>query len=153
MVAFQMANTLSEHGPVARGICQVDPDGLLSSVAEHRGLERDGDGCRERESDGYRRYTGREPVSMNIWGFRPGVFAQFQEAFARFLAVSGQDPASEFFIPAAVDALIREGRASVRVLETGDRWFGVTYRQDKDAVVARLQDLIRAGEYPPTLWS
>jgi len=153
MVAFRMANTLSEHGPVARGICQVDPAGLLRSVTEHTGLERDGDGCRERDAAGVRRFTGREPVSMNIWGFRPDIFAQLQERFARFLAVSGQDPRAEFFIPTVVDALVREGQATVRVLDTPDRWFGVTYREDKAAVVARLQDLVAAGVYPPSLWS
>jgi NDP-sugar pyrophosphorylase family protein len=153
MVAFRMANTLSEHGPVARGICQVDPAGLLRSVTEHTGLERDGDGCLERDAAGDRHFTGLEPVSMNIWGFRPGIFAQLQERFARFLAVSGQDPRAEFFIPTVVDALVREGQATVRVLDTPDRWFGVTYREDKAAVVARLQDLVAAGVYPPSLWS
>ena len=154
MIAFRMANTLSDHGTVARGVCAVDPDGMLTAVAEHTGLERDGDAVRELGQDGgIRRFTGLEPVSMNFWGFRPAIFDLFQEKFARFLAGHGQDPKAEFFIPTVVDALIREGRASVRVLETPDRWFGVTYRQDKEAVVARLAELVRAGEYPDSLWS
>lgn len=154
MVAFRMANTLSEHGTVARGICAVGADGLLRAVAEHTGLEADGQGVRERAQDGsWQRFTGREPVSMNFWGFRLSIFGHLQERFARFLRERGQDPGAEFYIPAVVDGLIRDGLASVRVLETPDRWFGVTYREDKEAVVARLQALIQAGVYPGSIWS
>jgi NDP-sugar pyrophosphorylase family protein len=153
MVAFRMANTLSEHGTVARGICRIDASGMLASVAEHTGLERDGDAVAERGGDGLRRFTGQEPVSMNFWGFRPDLFGLFRERFAAFLAARGQDPKAEFFIPTAVDELIRQGRARVRVLATPDRWFGVTYREDKDLVVARIRELVQAGEYPPSLWS
>ena len=154
MVAFQLANTLSEFGAVARGICEVDGAGRLISVAEHTRLERSGAAVQEQAPDGsVRRFTGLEPVSMNFWGFRPGIFAHLEERFARFLALRGQDPKAECYIPAVVDELIREGRATVRVLPTEDRWFGVTYREDKDAVVARIRDLVLAGAYPPALWS
>ena len=149
-----MANTLSEFGTVARGICEVGPGGLLQAVAEHTGLERAGAEIRERTKNGdFQYYTGHEPVSMNFWGFRPSIFGHLQERFARFLAVRGQDAKAEFYIPTAVDELIRDGRATVRVLETPDRWFGVTYREDKESVVARIQDLVQAGEYPQSLWS
>lgn len=154
MVAFQMANTLSEHGTVARGICEVEPDGLLRAVEEHTGLERVEDGIRELAEDGScRHFTGREPVSMNFWGFRSSIFGHLQERFAHFLKARGQDLKAEFFIPTVVDELIQEGRATVRVLETPDRWFGVTYREDRNTVVARILDLIRAGEYPRSLWN
>jgi dTDP-glucose pyrophosphorylase len=154
MVAFRMANTLSDFGAVARGICEVNAAGLLTSVQEHTGLERCGDAVQEHTPGGAtQRFTGLEPVSMNFWGFRPGIFAHLEERFARFLAARGQDPKAEFYIPAVVDELINEGRATVRVLPTGDRWFGVTYREDKADVVARIRDLILAGEYPSALWS
>jgi NDP-sugar pyrophosphorylase family protein len=154
MVAFRMANTLSEHGTVARGLCEVDARGRLVSVVEHTALERDGAGALERNADGsICRFTGQEPVSMNFWGFRPSLFPQLQARFRRFLAQRGQDPKAEFFIPDVVDGLIREGQATVQVLDTPDRWFGVTYREDKAAVVARLQALVQAGEYPSSLWS
>lgn len=154
MVAFQMANTLSEHGTVARGVCEVGPDGLLRSVKEHTGLESAGSEVREQGKDGaILRFTGREPVSMNFWGFRPSIFEHLRERFAGFLAAQGHDPKAEFYIPTVVDQLIREGRATIRVLETPDRWFGVTYREDKASVVARIQDLVRTGEYPGSLWS
>lgn len=152
MVAFRLANTLSDHGTVSRGLCEVGADQQLRTVVEHTGLERTEGGIRERSRD-VCRFTGRELVSMNFWGFQPSIFDPLQEGFGRFLATCGQDPKAEFFLPTVVDALIREGRAAVRVLETPDRWFGVTYREDKQAVVSRLQELIRAGEYPPSLWS
>jgi NDP-sugar pyrophosphorylase family protein len=154
MVAFQMANTLSEHGTVARGVCEVGPDGYLKAVREHVGLERDGACVRELAADGTQhRFTGRELVSMNFWGFHPSLFAHLRERFARFLKDRGQDPKAEFFIPTVIDELIQEKRATVRVLETPDRWFGVTYREDKHYVVTRIQELIRVGEYPASLWS
>jgi hypothetical protein len=154
MVAFRLANTLSEHGTVARGVCQVDAGGTLRAVAEHTGLERAGGGIRELAADGSTlRFTGQERVSMNFWGFRPDVFARFEALFADFLAAHRDDPKAEFYIPTAVDALIRQGQARVRVLDTPDRWFGVTYREDKDAVVRRIQELVQAGAYPSSLWS
>lgn len=154
MVAFRMANTLSEHGTVARGICEVGSDGLLRTVQEHTALEREGTAAREVLPDGsIRRFTGQEPVSMNFWGFRPTLFAHLHERFVRFLAERGQDPKAEFYIPTVVDELIRENRAAVRVLETPDPWFGVTYRQDTERVVARIQALVNVGEYPASLWS
>ena len=154
MVAFQMVNTLSEHGTVARGICEVAADGRLKAVEEHTGLERAEDGIRELAQDGScRRFTGREPVSMNFWGFQPSIFGHLQERFVDFLKTRGQDLQAEFFLPTLVDELIREGRATVQVLETPDRWFGVTYREDKNSVVTRIQELIQTGHYPQSLWS
>jgi NDP-sugar pyrophosphorylase family protein len=154
MVAFQMSNTLSEHGTVARGVCEVGLDGLLKAVVEHTGLERVGTGVREVLSDGsIHQFTGHEPVSLNFWGFRKSLFTHLQERFDRFLACHGLDPKAEFYIPTVVDELIKERRATVRVLETPDHWFGVTYREDKERVVSRIQELIRTGEYPQSLWS
>jgi NDP-sugar pyrophosphorylase family protein len=154
MAAFTLANTLSEHGTVARAVCTVGPTGLLQALEEHTGLERTADGIGERGPDGaYRRFSGQEPVSMNIWGFHPGIFDQLQEGFARFLAGHGQDPGAEFALPTAVNELIQAGRTKVLVLPTSDPWFGVTYREDKPTVVARIQALIEAGEYPVSLWS
>ena len=90
---------------------------------------------------------------MNFWGFRPGLFAHLRERFTHFLSTRGQDPKAEFFIPTVVDELIREGRVTVRVLETPDRWFGVTYREDKHSVVTRIQELVQSGSIPRSLWS
>jgi hypothetical protein len=154
MAAFTLANTLSEHGTVARAVCTVGPTGLLQALVEHTGLERTGDGIGERGPDGaFRRFSGQEPVSMNIWGFQPSIFGPLQEGFDRFLASRGQDPESELTLPTAVNELIQAGRARVLVLPTSAPWFGVTYREDKPTVVARIQALIKTGEYPVSLWS
>jgi len=154
MVAYELAKTLSPHGQVARGICEMGEDGTLRSIAEHTAVERDGDGVRGVAPDGgVRRLTGREPVSMNFWGFRPGLFAHLEERFARFLAERGCDPGAELYLPAVVDELVAERKATVRVLHTPDAWFGVTYREDRDEVMARIRALVESGAYPARLWT
>jgi len=149
LVAFRMANTLSPFGGVARGVCEVDADGTLVSVKEYTTLEASGDGVRDGSSDVF---TGQEPVSMNFWGFRPSVFGFLEDMFADFLKAGGLDAKSEFYLPSAVDTMISSKLARVRVLDTPERWFGVTYREDKGYVVSRIQELVANGEYPPSLW-
>jgi dTDP-glucose pyrophosphorylase len=154
MVAFQLAKTLSANGTVARGICQVSGQGLLMTVAEHTALEAFDGGVRDAQTDGSAMtFTGMEPVSMNFWGFRPTLFEHLDELFLEFMKEHGRELKSEFYIPLAVDTMIRTGRASVTVLNTPDSWFGVTYREDKEHVVSRIQKLVDAGEYPQSLWS
>lgn len=154
MVAFQLAKTLSANGTVARGVCKVSEHGLLETVAEHVALEAFEGGVRDAQADGPAMiFTGMEPVSMNFWGFRPTLFEHLEELFMEFLKEHGHELKSEFYIPLAVDILIRAGRASVTVLNTPDSWFGVTYREDKEYVVSRIQKLVEAGEYPQSLWS
>jgi len=152
MVAFQLANTLSENGTVARGICQVSPEGFLQGVTEHTGLERSSQGAQEQTADGQLlSFTGLEPVSMNIWGFQPSFMQELESGFATFLAQRGKEAKSEFYLPGAVDTMIREGRGQVQVLETPERWFGVTYREDKPFVEAQIQSLVEKGTYPAQL--
>jgi hypothetical protein len=90
---------------------------------------------------------------MNLWGFRPSVFGHLQERLAAFLAERGGDPGAELYLPAVVDGLIQEEKASVTVLRTPDRWFGVTYREDRDEAAAQIRSLVAAGSYPASLWS
>jgi dTDP-glucose pyrophosphorylase len=154
MVAFQLAKTLSANGTVARGVCQVSEQGFLMTVAEHTALEAFDGGVRDVQSDGHAAvFTGMEPVSMNFWGFGPTLFEHLEDLFLQFLKEHGRELKSEFYIPLAVDTLIRAGKASVTVLNTPDPWFGVTYREDKEHVVSRIQRLVDAGEYPQSLWS
>jgi dTDP-glucose pyrophosphorylase len=153
LVAYELEKTLSVHGGVARGICEVGRDGTLRAIAEHTSVERENHGIRGVAPDGaVRRFTGSEPVSMNLWGFRPGLFAHLEERFGRFLAERGGDPQAELYLPAVVDELIREGQASVRVLRTAEPWFGVTYKEDRAAVAARIRELVARGDYPARLW-
>lgn len=154
MAGFQLRRTLSPHGTVARGVCRTDADGYLTSVRELTRLIAVGDHVENQDPpDAPERLTGAEPVSLNMWAFTPEVFAQIEAVFRTFLEAHGDSPTAESYIPAVVDTLIAAGACRVRVLPTSSQWFGVTYRDDRDGVVAALADLTRRGEYPSPLWS
>ena len=149
MVGFQLKNTLSEHGTVARGICGVGADGYLTSVQEFTKIEKTATGARE----GERTFTGDELVSMNFWGFRPAVFGDLRASFTTFLQRSGTELKSECYIPATVNELMVAGKARVKMLSSRSPWFGVTYKEDKPRVVESIARLVAAGTYPPKLWT
>jgi UTP-glucose-1-phosphate uridylyltransferase len=153
MVGFILRNTLSEHGTVARGACRVGTDGFLQSVTELTGVEKDGDGAKYTDAAGIiHRLSGREPVSMNMWGFTPALFGHLGGQFAGFLKEHGQEEKSEFYIPAALNELVIAKRERVKVLRTPDSWFGVTYREDRPFVIEGIRRLIVRGDYPEKLW-
>lgn len=153
MVGYRLANTLSEHGAVSRGVCEVGDDGLLRGIVERTALVPSDGGAVETGPDGVeRRFAGGTPVSMNFWGFRPAIFPLLEERFARFLRERGGDAKAELYIPTAVNELVAAGAATVRVLDTPDPWFGMTYREDREAVAARLRAMAAAGVYPDPLW-
>lgn len=147
MVGFRLANTLSEAGAVSRGICLTDAEGRLQSVTERTGILRS-----DTQPGGSLRPDTL--VSMNCWGFAPGIFSALDGEFRSFLqTVAPAAPTkAEFYLPAAVSALIGQGKLETRVLPTESQWFGVTYREDKPQVIASIAELIRAGEYPEKLW-
>ena len=156
MVGYLLKHTVTENGSVARGICAVDGDGVLREVVERTAIEKDGVNARFTEDDGqtWTPLSGDTTVSMNIWGFTRSFL---DEALARFPAfldrALAEDPIkAEYFLPGVVEQLILDGKARVRVLLTEDKWYGVTYREDKPAVVAALADKTRAGLYPDELW-
>jgi len=154
MVGFVLRNTLSEFGAVSRGVCQIGSDGMLQNVTEMRSITRDGGGAINTDVAGkLTRLTGNELVSMNIWGFTPQVFEPLQEYFQAFLAEKGEDATSECYLPSAVNQLVSEGRARVRVLRTTDAWFGITNREDRLRVVESIGLLVQNGIYPARLWS
>ncbi len=153
MVGFYLKNTLSDHGSVSRGVCTRDAKGMLSTVLEMTKIYKHGNGAENREvEDAHVSLTGDEVVSMNFFGFTPDIFPHLREAFVNFLGKRGAELKSECYVPAEVDALIKVGKAEVRVLETTGKWFGVTYPEDKTEVVASIRKLIDAGEYPQSLW-
>jgi len=153
LAAYTLRNTLSDHGSVARGVCRVTADGFLAGDTEYTRIERNGQGARAWDEKGQPvEFTGDELVSMNIWGFTPTLFPHLETAFRTFLSERGKDPKAEFFLPTAVDGLIRNGDVTVRVLRTPDTWFGVTYPADRETVRQAVQDLVRRGEYPAPLW-
>lgn len=156
MVAYLLGNTVTEHGHVSRGVCQETADHFLTSVTEHTHIEKDGADARFTEDGGatWSPLSGDTLVSMNLWGF-PRSF--LDEALARFPAFLDQTLASdplkgEYFLPSVVSALIQEGKARVKVLRSRDRWYGVTYQEDKPTVVQALAGMTAAGLYPEDLW-
>ncbi len=152
MVGYRLDLTLSENGSVARGICDVAGDGTLRGVREMTKLVRAGDVAENRENpDAPERVPLDARVSMNLWGFTPGLFDALERRFPDWLAVNGAKEKSEWYIPFVVDELIHEGKADCRVLPTDSSWFGVTYREDKPHVTAAIRALVDAGEYPPNL--
>lgn len=153
MVGFQLDRTLSEHGTVARGLCQTDAEGYLTSVEELTAIEKQPEGVRNKEPDGrYRSLSGREIVSLNCWGFTLGLLDGLHRLFGEFLDRNSASAKAEFYLPTAVNALIQERRARVKVLPTPCHWFGVTYREDRAVVTENIRALVRAGEYPERLW-
>ncbi|MFT3783624.1 MAG: sugar phosphate nucleotidyltransferase [Nibricoccus sp.] len=148
MVGFHLANTLSENGAVSRGVCQVDANGELRAVVEHTGIL-------PAEVGAGRKFAGETIVSMNCWGFTPGIFSRLDERFRAFLGTAlAENPLkAEFYLPGAVSDLIQRGRTTVKVLPTSSNWFGVTYREDRPRVVAALTQLVEGGQYPHNLWS
>jgi Nucleotidyl transferase len=154
VVGFRLGVTLSDHGEVARAICEVSPDGFLRHVFEVLGLERAEGSARAPDGKGgFRYFPADTPVSLNLWGFTPSVFPKLRRVFAEFLAARGTDPRAEFYLPDAVGALIAAGEARVRVLPTPDPWFGLTHRADLPEVKARLRALHDAGAYPERLFA
>ncbi len=153
MVGFTLSNTLSDHGTVARGVCRTDARGFLTDIRELLHVRRTNDGAEDSGTQGITTLTGKEPVSMNMWGFTPHVFAQLDESFRRFLEAHGQEPKSECYIPMTVGELVKAGRATCEVLGTTSSWFGATYAEDKPIVQRSIRALVEAGEYPSCLWS
>ncbi len=154
MVGYRLSNTLSESGSVSRGICEKDVNDNLVSVVERTHIEQLGGTPAYKDENG-KMVTFENidtPVSMNMWGFTPEYFDYSDEYFKNFLAENGQNPKSEFFIPYVIDKLIKSNTATVKVLDTPSKWFGVTYAEDKPSVMMKLDELVRKGVYPDKLW-
>ncbi len=152
MVGFTLKNTLSEFGAVSRGVCQCGADGILKEVVERTKIEPEGDGAAFVDEGGVKRkLSGAETVSMNMWGFMPSIFPELERLFSDFMAVSGKEAKSEFYLPFAAASLIKEGKAEFKVLSSSDSWFGVTYREDKPRVQSSVKALIDSGRYPAKL--
>jgi NDP-sugar pyrophosphorylase family protein len=156
MVGFRLANTLSEHGTVSRGVCAVAPDGALQSIVEQTSIA-------PADVGPGRKLSGDEIVSMNCWGFTPALFAALDVQFVTFMknvAASVDSPGAatldplkaEFYLPAAVSTMIGRREAKVTVLPTDSSWFGITYREDKPRVAASIAELVRTGQYPSKLF-
>ncbi len=154
MVGFRVGNTVTEHGTVSRGVCETSSEGYLTSVVERTAI-----GCRPDGTIYFNDEQGVEqtlepttPVSMNLWGFTPDYFDYSEREFKKFLDKNIMTEKGEFYIPTCIDALINSSEASVKVLDTTSKWFGVTYSADRPLVVEKFAELHRSGEYPTPLF-
>lgn len=154
MVGFRVANTLSDNGTVSRGVCEKDSNGKLISIVERTQIKRvEGSVCYN-ENNNWIKLDDNCPVSMNMWGFTPDYFKYSDEQFRIFLNELNEDNklTKEFYIPSMVDYLIHSKKATVEVLDTESKWFGVTYVEDRDSVISKIKELISKGEYPEKLF-
>ncbi len=151
MVGYQIKNTLSENGSVSRGICTVK-NGLLDDVVERTSIIRKNGKIVYQEEGNEFPLDENSLVSMNFWGFTPAYFEQSEKMFVDFIKENAGKLKAEFYIPFVVNKLIKSGEATVKVLESHDRWFGVTYKEDKAITVENVKQLIDKGIYPADLW-
>lgn len=153
MAGFVLGNTLSDNGTVTRGVCQVDQEGFLVDIQETRSIEKKDDGAIGRESNGEEFPLDLNcPVSMNMWGFTPELLTGLHKGFVEFLKTEGQEQKSEYLLPEEVGRLIKKEQATVKVLSTEDKWFGVTYKEDKQTVTDSISELVAKGIYPDKLF-
>lgn len=157
MVGYRLGKTLSQNGGVTRGVCRVSEDGMLENIVEQQSIEKDGKGGRFSTDGGqtWNQLAGDTLVSMNFWGFQQSFLQEAQERFPLLLrrALARHPEKGEVQLPVMVADMLDRGRAQVRVLSSGEKWFGITYREDKPKVVAALQEKTEQGLYPENLWA
>jgi len=152
IIGYELAKTLSDNGTVSRGVCQVDAGGNLVSIAERTKIYEENGKITYEENDKKFEVPFDSKVSMNFWAFDPSVFGYTEKMFHEFLQEQGTNPKAEFFIPIIGDKFIKNGDGKIKVISTGAKWFGVTYKEDAPEVQASLNALIDKGEYPKSLW-
>ncbi|GHV26087.1 nucleotidyltransferase [Spirochaetia bacterium] len=152
IVPFRLEKTLSPQGTVTRGVCEVH-QGYLSSVDELKAIEKKDGIIFNTGTDGAQQVLSADtPVSMNFWGFPVSIFPKLQNYFEDFLQTSGSEPKSECYLPLAADWFIKKGFLKIRVLTADSEWFGVTYKEDREAAMNRIAELVSQGVYPASLW-
>ena len=144
MVAFRLGNTITENGNVARGVCSVE-NGKLKTIDECKKI--DGNCVSEDEEGNLTQLSADTPVSMNFWGLTPDIFTHLESGLYEFLDKEINVPKSEYFLPIRIGELIEQGKMDVDVFVAEDKWYGVTYKEDKDAVVSALKEKVQNGEY------
>lgn len=156
MVGFRLENTVTENGHVARGVCEVAPDGTLTQITERTKVMRQPEGICYSEDDGetWNLLPNNAAVSMNFWGYTLYMMKEMEQRLPGFLenTLRKNPLKGEFYLPLVTDELIKEGKATVKVLPSPDKWYGVTYRADKEMVTAALQSMKDKGLYPDKLW-
>jgi NDP-sugar pyrophosphorylase family protein len=153
MVGYTLKNVLSEHGSVSRGVGEKDANGFLKSVVERTTIVTENGKIISKEKDGDLVLSPDAPTSMNFWGFQPEIFPIAKKMFQEFLKNNHQNIKAEFYIPLIANEMIKHGLGRIKVLDGGNIWFGVTYKEDKEDVSSRIKNLIDKGEYPQKLWN
>ena len=154
MVGYQLGNTVTDHGSVARGVCAVEEDKLTNVVERTRIERRDGGIAFTEDGENWTPLSAETPVSMNLWGFTDSFLTEIRQEFPRFLAANlpVNPQKCEFYLPMLVSQLLEAGKAEVTVLPSADKWYGVTYAADKEKVQAAIQNMTDEGKYPDGLW-
>lgn len=148
MVGFVLENTLSENGGVTRGVCQVDEHHMLKEIVETKNIVKTQTGAKVVSDEEERDIDINSPVSMNMWGLTPDFFQILESGFDTFLnELDAEDLKTEYLLPTIIGDLLKKGKVQVKVLESKDKWFGVTYKEDKESVVKAIKALVNAGEY------
>lgn len=152
MVGYTLKNVLSEHGSVSRGVGETDNQGFLKTVVERTTIIKDNGKIIAKEKDGDLQLDPNAPTSMNFWGFHPQMFEMALAMFHDFLRDNHTNIKAEFYIPLFVNRMIQENKGKVKVLNGGNIWFGVTYKEDKEEVSRKIREMIDKGDYPQKLW-
>ena len=152
MIGYVLQNTLSENGSVSRGVCSTDENQFLMDVVERTKIQREGDKIYFQDEATKMELPADAPVSMNFWGFHPNVFVKAKEYFKEFISKNAGNPKAEYYIPIFVNRMLEEKRIKMTVLSSNDRWFGVTYIEDRPDVVREFKELSQKGVYPSPLW-
>ena len=152
LIGYELNKTLSEHGTVSRGVCDVDDKGNLVSITERTKIYKEGNDIVFEENGEKKKVSFDSKVSMNFWCFHSSVFALTEKLFHQFLTDHINEPKSEFFIPIVADHFIKEKEGVIKVISTSSQWFGVTYKEDAPVVAKSLNQLIDKGDYPQSLW-
>jgi UTP-glucose-1-phosphate uridylyltransferase len=153
MIGYDIGNTLSDHGVVSRGVCKTDRFSNLVEVIEQTHIERRPKGIGYKDTAGqFITVSGDTMVSMNFWGFTPSIFRYLNQGFKDFISENATKPKSEFYLPSLVNVLVKSRRATVKILNNHDPWFGITYPEDRALVVSKITELMREDIYPEKLW-
>lgn len=153
MVGFRIENTLTENGHVARGVCKIENGYMIDIVERTKIMYRDGKIMFTEDGESWEEIPEGTPVSMNLWGFTPEIFTEIESRFTDFLKKNADNPLKcEYYIPFVVDELVKEGKARVKALTTPEKWYGVTYKEDKQSVMDALEEKNEKGIYPAPLW-
>jgi len=153
LIGYKLINTMSDYGSVSRGVCEVDEDNFMNSIIERTEIiKNEGKILFKDEQSNVKELSGSEIVSMNMFAFKNSIFNRYQKSFDNFLKKNGNDRKREFYLPSVVDELIKSKLAKVKVIETTEQWFGLTYKEDKEMVKTRISNLVKQGKYPTKLW-